>query len=400
MAAVLPGAGSGVLPPGIIVDAARVPRFSCLPILDEAHALLSQGKIVAGMDLLMDRLSDLRKEVGPEEWEALLHAELVHHPIGRIIWQDPFTSHSYRKPRGYPGDAMLLDYIYGYQPPPPDTTSIGQTILQFNRDRQAPRSVRSRAQVLAEMIDRTAEEFISPRILSIACGHLREAGKSQAVMSGRIGEFLALDQDAESLAQVRRAFGDKGVKTVESSIRGILTGKVTFNDLHFVYAAGLYDYLAERVASRLTRLMFDMLVPGGRLLVANFTPRLADIGYIESYMGWKLIYREPEQMTALARDIASSEWHSHRLFWDEHESIIFLEIIKRRRPTITFGPGANGATVPGLKNVTIAPEPVPNRAGKQRDSNGNGHNGNGHNGNGHNGNGNNGNGHNGHGSGT
>ena len=136
--------------------------------------------------------------------------------------------------------------------------------------------------------------------------------------------------------------------------------------------------------------MFDMLAPGGRLVIANFTPRLADIGYIESYMAWRLIYREPEHMTALARDIASSEWHSHRLFWDEHESIIFLEITKRRpvNGSASFARGINGAAVPGLDNVTIGPEVASRR--HQRRARSPGQNGNG-NGNGHghgNGNGN------------
>jgi hypothetical protein len=34
-----------------------------------------------------------------------------------------------------------------------------------------------------------------------------------------------------------------------------------------------------------------MLKPGGRLLVANFLHDLPNVGYMESFMGWPLIYR-------------------------------------------------------------------------------------------------------------
>lgn len=305
------------------------------------------------MDLLMSRLSYLRHRLGPERWEAIF-SEAVSHPISQLIWQDPFTHHSFSKPRGYPGDAALLDYIYGCTPLPEGTSPLGQAIFHVNRDRQAPRSVRSRAQILANLIDETADRFPMPRILSIACGHLREAGMSTAVMNGRIGQFIAVDQDVESLAEVERMYGPKGVRTERQSVRAIVAEKTDYRGFHFVYAAGLYDYLADRVARRLTRLMFDMLAPGGRLLIANFAPCVEDLGYIESYMGWKLIYREPEQMLELGGDISSSEWKSQRLLWDEHESIIFLEITKRQKtPSITFSPDLSKAGVPGLASVTL-----------------------------------------------
>jgi len=342
-------------------------------ILDDAYQLLSAGQIKAGMDLLMCRLSELRNAPEAEGWETFCRAEAMLHPVGALVWQDPLTAHSFNKPRGYSGDAQLLDYIYGNSPVPPDTSDLGRAIFQHNINRQAPSSVRSRRDILARAIDETVAQFPSPRILSVACGHLREVEGSKEVMEGRVGEFVALDQDPQSLAEVERAYGSKGVRTVQHSVRAILTEKAIFRDFHLVYAAGLYDYLSERVATRLTRLMFDMLAPGGRLLIANFAPCLADIGYIETYMAWKLIYRESEQMTALARDIASSEWKSHRLFWDEHESIIFLEITKRsaRKGSISFAPGAKQAAVPGLKNVTTTPE-VGSRPRRERPQSGNG----------------------------
>ena len=372
MAVVSSGAGSGALSFDPI-QSNRAP-VGCSTILEDAHRLLLEGQVATGMDVLMSGLSELRASLGPDAWELLCRHEIIPHPISELVWQDPFTCHSFHKPRGYPGDAALLDYIYGYTPPPSGTSPLGEAIFRDNVQRQAPRSVRSRMQVLAQQIDDAASRFDQPRILSIACGHLREAGLSKALSEGRIGELVALDQDPESLAEVERAYGNRGVRVAEHSVRAILSQKVQFQDLHLVYAAGLYDYLSERVAARLTRIMFDMLAPGGRLLVANFAPCLADIGYIESYMGWKLIYREPEQMTALAHDIGSGEWASQHLFWDEFESIIFLEITKRAavNGSLVFAPGLRSARIPGLANVTFAGASASPHSRAEGSSNGNG----------------------------
>ena len=319
----------------------------------------------------MQRLSEIRRASDAVEWDAIFQSQAINHPVSRLIWQDPFTDHSFRRPRGYPGDASLLDYIYGIRPAPTDTSSIGAEIFKFNSDRQAPKSVRSRADVLARTIDEVADVRPSPRILSIACGHLREAQRSKAVVGGRVGEFYALDQDEESLAEVQRTYPGKGLHTIKQSVRAILAENVRFDDLDLVYAAGLYDYLSDRVATRLTRLMFDMLAPGGRLLVANFAPCVNDIGYMESFMGWKLIYREAEQMLACGSEINASEWKSQRLFWDEHESIVFLEITKRdaRKNTLMVMPGLQSTvSVPGLANVHVADKVSKHRNGNRHRS--------------------------------
>jgi hypothetical protein len=388
MAVISSGAGSGVLPGLGVVDPTGQAYKTCREVLDQVQELLGIGQVAAGMELLMGRLSAIRQEYGTEMWEVL-GSVAVNHPVGHLVWQDPFTSHSFRKPRGYPGDAELLDYIYGLLPVPVETSELGASIFRFNGQRQAPRSVRARAAILAEAIDQTASQVRLPKILSIASGHLREAGLSRAVMAGTVGEFVALDQDERSLAEVERTYAARGVRTVRDSVRSILAGKVSFSGMDLVYAAGLYDYLGDRLATRLTRVMFDMLAPGGRLIVANFAPCLSDIGYIESFMGWKLIYRESDQMIALAGEIGSSEWKSHRLFWDEYESIIFLEVVKRSTPRLstTIAPDLDAVTVPGRANVALGPA-VTSRLPRRR--NGNGHvngNGNGHSTHGHNGNG-------------
>jgi len=323
--------------------------------LNAAYDMISGGQVSEGMTYLAQHLLNVKHEAG-EDWDQIATSLTQSHPLGRLLWHDPFTYHSYSKPRGYSGDAELLDYLYGISPPPAETTPLGRQVFEFMMRQQGAVSVQSRGHILAKLIDETAEQFESPRILSIACGHLREAAHSKALHENRIGEFVALDQDAESLAQVERLYGSR-VTTTNGSVRTILSGKTTFSDFHFVYAAGLYDYLSERVATRLTRQMFDMVAPGGRLLVANFAPTLPENGYMETFMNWKLIYRNPREMGVLDDEIATDAWKSRRLFWDEHENIIFLELIKRSSPAkARFIPGGSGFSIPGLRNVTVSPD--------------------------------------------
>jgi hypothetical protein len=317
---------------------------------------------------LQTGLLDIKSKCSADEWDRVA-VDCESHPVARLVWQDPFTRHSYIKPAGYAGDARLLDYLYGIAAIPGGTTALGASVCGHMMQQQGALGVRARGEVLAQLIDETAAKFERPRILSIACGHLREGVHSKALASGEVGELVALDQDADSLAEVERVFAGKPVRTMNCSVRAILAGKVKLEGFHFVYAAGLYDYLSERVAQRLTKLMFDMVVPGGRVLVANFAPVLPEVGYMETFMGWKLIYRTPEEMARVSADIPGSDWTSHRVFWDESENIVFLDVVKRaaRKPAnathlhLTPAAVAGNAAVPGMDRVAFGPATQPRR---------------------------------------
>jgi hypothetical protein len=332
-------------------------------LLDKVHDGLLAGPHDTGdaMYHLQFGLHEIKSRCSADEWERVA-AECRAHPLAKLLWQDPFTRHSYERPSGYAGDARLLDYLYGVAGAPAGTTALGASVFGHMMAQQGALGVRARGDVLAQLIDETAGQFERPRILSIACGHLREAARSAAVMGGRVGELVALDQDADSLAEVERVYAGTPVSTVNCSVRAVLAGKVHFEGFHFVYAAGLYDYLSERVAARLTRLMFDMVVPGGRVLVANFAPGLPEVGYMETFMGWNLIYRTPDEMARLSAEVPGGQWKSHRVFWDASENIVFLDLVKRAARTRAAVPhpgpvsiAAGSLRVPGMDNVSFGP---------------------------------------------
>lgn len=298
-------------------------------VMTEAQQMLLSGNVSDGMTYLTLGLKQIKEDCSSNEWSEFSKTSFLQHPLTQVLHEDPFTRHSFEKPRGYAGDAELIDYMYNYRQPFSDTTELGRQIFDYTTNTPAPRSVRERQQIVANLIDELALSVDQPRLLSIACGHLREASLSKAVKENRIGEYIAFDQDPLSLELVNREFSQHNVRTVQSSIRALLNRKAKFDNLDFVYSAGLFDYLVQPVAKKLTHTMFKMLKPGGRMLVANFAPCLRDIGYLETFMQWNLIYRTEAEFLAVASDIPQSEIAAQRHYWDSVGSVIYLEITKK-----------------------------------------------------------------------
>jgi hypothetical protein len=300
-------------------------------LLNLVYEKLAEGKIQEGMDDLLSGLRTCRQNSSDQEWAEFVSMSL-HHPIKDLLHQDPFTQRAFAKPRGYAGDAVLIDFIYGREehwPLPEGTTDLGRRIFDYTSASPAPEGVRARREYIANSLDRLVEELDRPHVLSIAAGHLRESILSSAVRRRKLGRLVALDSDAESLDEVDRSYARYGVEVVPATIRQLLSQKAQLGDFDLVYSTGLFDYLQQGTAQRLTTVMFDLLRPRGRLLVANFLPGIRDIGYMESFMDWKLVYRSRREMLEVSADIPQAEIRDIRIFTEENQNIIFLQITKR-----------------------------------------------------------------------
>jgi extracellular factor (EF) 3-hydroxypalmitic acid methyl ester biosynthesis protein len=166
-------------------------------------------------------------------------------------------------------------------------------------------------------------------VLSIGCGRLREAQQSSAVRAGRIAEYIAFDQDPETLRELEHSRPSGAITPRLGSVRSLLAQKDVFSSLDFVYAAGLFDYLQPVIATRLVTRMFLMLKPRGRLLVVNFAPESPEIGYMEACMDWWLTYRTEREMESLTSEIPATDIASKRLFRDALGNLIYLEVVRR-----------------------------------------------------------------------
>ncbi len=297
--------------------------------MDIALDLIESGSVSSGMARLVNSLADTRRRLARVDWAQFVASRVLPHRVCEVAHLDPLTYRAFEKPRGYAGDATMMDYLYGYRTAAKlQLPDVAQRIYDFTFAGPASCSVRFRRQTLAETIDHCAARAARPiDVLALASGHLREADLSGAVKSGQAA-VRAIDQDEESVALVQSEYGRVGVHAVAASVRQILAGRVKLPTADLAYSAGLYDYLGEAAAARLTAMLFESLRPGGALLIANFLPNIPDVGYMEGVMDWHLIYRDDAEMRRLISTVAPGDIGDIDQFHDPFHNIAFLKVSK------------------------------------------------------------------------
>ena len=276
-------------------------------VLDAAAEALTgpHGLSEARFAGLAEALNEARTASGLG-WGALVE-EIRRHPLHGLLQRDPYTRRGLEKPRGYAGDAVLIDMLYEVGPDPlvglyddPVATCVHRLCVSS----PGAVSVRYRRGYIASEIDATAEASADPiHIVSVACGHLRESRLSSAIASGK-AIVTAYDQDAESLAVVANECGPN-VKAQLATVKELVRAAPD-PQFDVAYSLGLFDYLTNLPAHLLVKAMWDSLLPGGRMIIANFTPSNSARGYMEAFMGWRLVLRDERGIQNLLDSLGTS----------------------------------------------------------------------------------------------
>lgn len=275
---------------------------------------------------LFNAMNAVRNRYSPKVWEQLIPLA-QNHAVARLCHEDPFTRWSFQKPRGYSGDAGLLDFIYGHpsvQSLLDAASPLGKAIHGYVSQAPACVAVRERRDLLAQFVDDVASSRGGEaEILTIAAGHLREGAMSQALKNGTIKRWIALDQDPLSVGAVASEYAGTAVEAVDGSVGTILKRSQTLGTFDFVYAAGLYDYLADEVAIKLSQRCLQMLKPNGTFLFANFADKIPDDGYMETFMNWTLLLRSEEDMWRIMRAAAEGLDVECSLRFGQNKNVVY-----------------------------------------------------------------------------
>jgi len=244
------------------------------------------------------------------------------------------------KPRGYAGDSEMMKMIYldDYQ----GDTTFCKLMQKYTVGVPAAQSVRNRRTLIMEMLRKFRQtNCLAPqekiKILSVACGPAFEV--EDILRSPEDFEkyhFTLLDQDPRALNEATRFVSNIEKKYdaraiidyVNISVRFMLgkkpfkTGPSKFN---FIYSMGLFDYLSTPVAKAIINKLYQMLIPGGELVVGNFHVSNPSKPFMEYWGDWHLIHRTEQELENL---LSNSSAVQKSVIFEDSGSQMFLTIKK------------------------------------------------------------------------
>jgi SAM-dependent methyltransferase len=304
-----------------------------LPLLDAAVEDFRAGsptKLIGGAVTAL--LHEVRNSVSIDVWRALIPI-IQAHPVAKFFLEDPMTKWSFERPRGYSGDAHLLDLIYRHPKTAEQVAAaspLGREVYEFTSHAPSSFANCDRRDILARYVDETAERVgQGAEVLSFAAGHLREAEVSKAHADRTLGRWVAVDQDPLSIAEIEASYAGTPVQPVKGSVRDLFATKLDLGTFDLVYASGLYDYLADKVAVKLTQRLAQLVKQGGTFLFANYSHPIVVDGYLETFMDWTLLLRSDEDIRRIAVEAVGEEDWIVGTFYGENRNIVYATLTRR-----------------------------------------------------------------------
>ena len=296
--------------------------------LDAILSLAREGAVPPALDRLNRFLAGARR-AGSESWLRLVGLARAH-PLREFVHLDPFTLRCFSKPRGYPGDAGALDYVLRRRELAVRAADPVAEIHHYTTHGALARALLWRRDLVASAADEIAGRASEPiRFFAAACGHLRECDRMRSLKEGRVAKIVAFDMDAENLEGVRRDYANGPIAAHQGSVRQLVEGRHLFADMDLVHAGALMEGLPQAQAAELARALFALLRPGGTLILANLLESLPDAGFVEAYMDWRITYRTPQSIEALASDIDSAAIDAITYVQDSDATIGAIAVTRR-----------------------------------------------------------------------
>jgi extracellular factor (EF) 3-hydroxypalmitic acid methyl ester biosynthesis protein len=249
---------------------------------------------------------------------APVHVKFCRHQLHPLLMSSPFMYRIFVKPLGYAGDYEMVDMILR---DPCEGGSLFAKLLNIFILREAPAEAhRNRVKHLVKTLinegQRLSQLGRGLRVFNIGCG---PAGEVQQFLSeqhlSNHSQFTLLDSNDETLRNTGNVLQSLATKfnrttsirlfkkSVQQLIKESARPSAGREEYDLVYSAGLFDYLNDRVCTMIIQLGYELLAPGGLLLVTNVDASNPIRNIMEHLYEWYLVYRTGDQLGSLANSL-------------------------------------------------------------------------------------------------
>lgn len=300
-----------------------------------------EGPIFPAVAPLLERFETTSGAILTEQQPV--HRSYIKRQLHPLVLCSPFIYRTFQKPLGYAGDYEMVSMML--RDPYEGSSMFAKMLNRLFLDTAPVVAHRNRIVYLNERLEaesgRMSAQGKVARIFNLGCGPAQEVQNylAKSELSDH-ADFLLLDFNDETLANTTRVLEDlrtrhrrrTGLKLVKRSVHQILKESTKpgagfdTGTYDFVYCAGLFDYLSDRICRRLLEVFYDLLAPGGLLVATNVETSNPSRNWMEYVLEWHLVYRNAEQFMKLAPDKAPPG--SCEVKTDATGVNIFLEVRK------------------------------------------------------------------------
>lgn len=270
--------------------------------------------------------------------DSVAHRNFAQTALHPLLLRAPFVYRTFAKPLGYAGDYEMVNQIIG--DPRQGNNTYFQIINAFFLKAAVAEAHRNRIDILVEYLNKAAavaeQQGRQVRILNVGCGPAIEIQRfieqhpNPDLISFTLMDFseVTLNYTKSCIQAISERTGKKvSVSYVNESVHQLLKRASKRDDLlrettfDFVYCAGLFDYLSDKVCARLLQYFVNRTHPSGRVLVTNVHSRNPHKNVMEHLLEWHLIYRDETGFEA----VLPTQREDTRIYTDKTGVNIFAE---------------------------------------------------------------------------
>jgi len=296
---------------------------------------------LSAIDSLGDRFEEIASRLEPDMRPG--HIYFTRRNLHSLLLCSPFSYRTFYKPLGYAGDYEMVNMIL--RDPYEGGSLFAKVVNAWFLNQLPAQAHRNRIKYLKDKLNEETVRVVRlgrpARIFSLGCGPATEIQEfmAETELCDR-ARFTLLDFNEETIQHTSRVMheiskrfsrtppiqiGKKSVQQIlkEAARSGEGTSERKYD---FLYCAGLFDYLPDRVCKQLMNIFYEWLAPGGLLLVTNVDGTRPFRNKLEFILDWNLLYRNRRQLSDLPPDQAPAEACA---FKSDLTSVnVFLEIRK------------------------------------------------------------------------
>jgi extracellular factor (EF) 3-hydroxypalmitic acid methyl ester biosynthesis protein len=210
------------------------------------------------------------------------------------------------KPRGYPGDAVILTAIYDGVA---KSKGLGGYLDRYFLNTTLGRAVPARMWAARRfLMDELSQRHGRVTVMDVACGSCREYLGGFDPSSDRETNFICIDNDQETLdfakSQTEAALSKSGIssKFIRYNALRMVSGATNvrrFGRSDVIYSVGLCDYIPDEFLIPLLQGWRESLNPGGVVYVAFKDQHLYDKAEYQWLVDWYFLQRTEEDCLRL-----------------------------------------------------------------------------------------------------